>query len=106
MIDIEGRVTAPPLLADRRIRVWLDQLEEWRLSRHSPPIIGDLFDRTGELPGGGLEASLYIPKDTGPAAVYCLGTTWRHLRLTGVNGDGHRMTLIDFSFSSSDAHLV
>lgn len=106
MIEIEGRVLAPVMLADRRIRIWLDQLEEWNLGRHSPPNIGDLLDRTGELPGGCLEASLYIPKDAWPAAVHCLGTTWRHLRLTGVNGDGRRMTLVDVSFSSGAPHRV
>lgn len=106
MIEIEGRVLAPLMLADQRMRIWLDRLEEWHFSQHSPPNIGDLFDRTGELPGGGLEASLYIPKDAWTAAVHCLGTTWRSLKLTGVNGDGYRMTIVDFSFSSGQPHPV
>ena len=43
---------------------------------------------------------LYIPKDTWLTSIECLNTIWRRLRLTGVDGDGRRMTLIDFSFSS------
>ena len=100
MIDIEGRVLAPRGLADRPIRIWFDQQESWRFSRRSPPHIGYLYDRTGELPGGGLEASLYIPKDAWIPAVDCLSAIWRRLRLTGVNGDGYRMRLVDFSFHS------
>lgn len=106
MIDIEGQLLAPLALAGLPIRIWLDNLEDWHFNRHSPPHIGDLYDRTGELPGGGLEASLYIPDDAWPAAVHCLGTIWRRLRLTGVNGDGSRMRLVDFSFSSGDTHPV
>ncbi|WP_340644966.1 hypothetical protein [Phenylobacterium sp.] len=100
MIEIEGRVVAPEGLADRRMRVWLDQLESWHFSRGQPPHIGDILDRTGELPGGGLEATLYIPKEAWVTAVCCLSTVWRRLRMTGANGDGRRMTLVDFSFSS------
>lgn len=103
MIDIEGRVLAPQGLADRRMRIWLDQLDSWHFSRHSPPHIGDLYDRTDELPGGGLEASLYIPKDAWLPAVDCLSRIWRRLKLTGVNGDGYSMKLVDFSFFSGDS---
>jgi hypothetical protein len=100
MIEVEGRVLAPHGLADRRMRIWLSQLERWHFGRHEPPHIGDIYDRTGELPGGGLESMLYIPKDTWLTSIECLNTIWRRLRLTGVDGDGRRMTLIDFSFSS------
>lgn len=100
MIDIEGRVLGPQGLAGRRMRIWLDQLESWHFSRRDPPHIGDIYDRTGELPGGGLETTLYIPKDAWPTAVYCLNTIWRRLKLTGAKGEGRRMTLVDFSFST------
>lgn len=100
MIEIEGRVVAPEGFSGRRMRIWLDQLEGWRLSRGEPPRIGDICDRTGELPGGGLETTLYIPRDAWLPAVHCLGAIWRRLRLTGADGDGRRMRLVDFSFSS------
>jgi hypothetical protein len=100
MIEIEGRVLAPEGLADRRMRIWLDQLESWRFSGSEPPQIGDIYDRAGELPGASLETSLYIPKDAWVTATICLSAVWRHLRLTGADGDGRRMRLVDFSFSS------
>lgn len=100
MIEIEGRVLAPEGLSGLRMRIWLDQLESWHLRRHKPPQLGNLSDRTAELPGGGLETTLHIPKDAWLTAVHCLGTVWRRLNLTGVDGDGRRMRLIDFSFSS------
>jgi hypothetical protein len=100
MIDIEGRVLAPQSLANRRMRIWLDKLERWHFSRSDPPHIGDIYDRTGELPGGGLETTLYIPKDAWPMAVECLHTIWRHLSLTGADGNGREMRLVAFSFSA------
>lgn len=100
MIEIEGRVVAPEGLAGRGMRIWLDQLESWHFSRSEPPQIGDIYDRAGELPGGGLETTLYIPKDAWLTATICLSTVWRHLRLTGADGDGRSMRLVDFSFSS------
>ncbi|MDO8801822.1 hypothetical protein [Phenylobacterium sp.] len=102
MIEIEGRVLAPEGLADRRMRIWVDQLESWHFSRSEPLHIGDIYDRAGELPGAGLEATLYIPKDAWLTATICLSTVWRRLRLTGANGDGRSMRLVDFSFSSGD----
>ncbi|MBP7816293.1 MAG: hypothetical protein KA085_09215 [Phenylobacterium sp.] len=105
MIEIEGRVVAPEGLAGRRMRIWLDQLESWHFSQGEPPHIGDICDRAGELPGGGLETTLHIPKDAWPTAVSCLGTVWRRLNLTGADGDGRSMRLIDFSFSSDGAQL-
>lgn len=102
MIEIEGRVLAPGGLAGRRMRIWLGQLERWRLMPGEPPNIGDIYDRTGELPGGGLETNLYIPKDAWLTANFCLDTVWRRLKLTGVEGDGRRMRLVDFSFSSGE----
>lgn len=102
MIEIEARVLAPQALAGRRMRIWLDQLERWHVSRHEPPHIGDIHDRTGELPGGGLEATLYIPKDAWLTAMSCLSTVWRRLRMTGADDDGGRMRLVDFSFSSGE----
>jgi hypothetical protein len=100
MIEVDGRVLAPQGLADRRMRIWLSQLEKWHFGRHEPPHIGAIFDRTGEVPGGGLETALYIPKDAWLTSIECLGMIWRRLSLTGVHGDGRRMTLVDFSFSS------
>jgi hypothetical protein len=100
MIEIEGQMLAPQRLAGRPIRVWLTPLEKWRFSRRAPPHIGDLYDRTGELPGGGLEASLCIPNDAWLTAVDCLSTVWRRLELTGADGDGGSMRLVSFSFSS------
>ena len=100
MIDIEGQVLAPQGLAGRRIRIWLSQLETWHFSRHSPPYIGTICDRTDELPGGGLEVSLYVPKDAWLTAVGCLSTVWRRLELTGADGDGDSMRLVNFAFLS------
>ncbi|MBP8248320.1 MAG: hypothetical protein KAX56_15730 [Phenylobacterium sp.] len=102
MIEIEGRVLAPEGFGDRRIRIWLDQLESWHFSRSEPPQIGDIYDRAGELPGAGLETTLYIPEDAWLTATICLNTVWRRLRLTGVDGDGRSMRLVDASFSSGD----
>ena len=82
MIDIEG------------------QLETWHFSQHSPPYIGTICDRTDELPGGGLEVSLYVPKDAWLTAVGCLSTVWRRLELTGADGDGDSMRLVNFAFLS------
>ena len=84
------------------MRIWLGQLERWRLMPGEPPNIGDIYDRTGELPGGGLETTLYIPKDAWLTANFCLDTVWHRLKLTGVEGDGRRMRLVDFSFSSGE----
>jgi hypothetical protein len=103
MLEIIGPVVRPEPLQGRRMRIWLNQLERWHFSRRGPPRIGDLYDRTGELPGGGLDAMIYIPKDAWLPATQCLGTTWRRLSLTGVNGDGRRMTIVDFAFSSANA---
>jgi hypothetical protein len=103
MIEIEGRVLAPKGLADRRIRIWLGQLQSKRFGRHSPPHIGDLYDRTGEFPGAGLEASLYIPKDAWLPAMDCLSTAWRRLKLTVMDGNGYRMRVADFSFHSDNS---
>lgn len=100
MIEIDGQVLEPQGLSGRRIRIWLTRLEEWHFSRRAPTHIGDLCDRTGQLPGGGLEASLYIPKDACLTTVGCLSTIWRRLELTGVDGSGDSMSLVSFSFSS------
>jgi hypothetical protein len=101
MIEIEGRVLAPRSLGGHRMRLWLSQLKSWHFGRYQPPYIGDIYDRTGELPGGGLEAMLYIPEEAWLTAVECLNTIWRRLELRGVDGDGRRMTVVDFSFSSN-----
>jgi hypothetical protein len=103
MLEITGQVVRPEPLRGLRMRIWLDQLERWHFSRRGPPDIGELYDRTGELPGGGLGAMIYIPKDAWLPATQCLGTTWRRLSLTGVNGDGRRMTIVEFAFSSTKA---
>ena len=100
MIEIKGRMIAPQPMSDLRIRIWLSQLERWHFSRHEPPYIGDFYDRTGELPGGGLEAAIFIPKDAWSTSVLCLGTKWRRFDFIGVDGDGRRMRLAEFSFSS------
>src|ERR1700748_1482357 len=62
-IEIEGRVVGPQELSGRRIRIWLSKLERWHFSRVRPTYIGSFSDRTHELPGGGLEATIYVPKD-------------------------------------------
>lgn len=100
MMEIPGRVMAPEPFGGRRIRIWLNPLKSWHFGNGQPPYIGDLYDRTGELPGGGLEAMIYIPQDAWLPATQCLGTAWRRLALTGIDGDGRRMTVVDFSFSS------
>ena len=106
MIEIEGRVLAPQSFTDRRMRIWLSQLQSWNFHRHRVPDIGDIYDRTGELPGGGLEAMLYLPTEAWLTAIECLSKIWRHLNLSGAEGDGRRMTVVDFSFSSdSFRHL-
>ncbi|WP_421936647.1 hypothetical protein [Phenylobacterium sp.] len=104
MIEVEGRMLAPQPMAGRRIRVWLCQLKSWHFAKHRHPFIGYICDRTGELPGGGLETMLYIPEDAWLPAIGCLAATWRRLDITGAEGNGRDMTLIDFSFSS-DAPL-
>lgn len=101
MIEIKGRMIAPQPMSGLPVRIWLSQLERWRFSGREPPYIGDFCDRSGELPGGGLEAAIYIPKDAWSTSVLCLGTKWRRFDFTGVEGDGHRMRLVEFSFSSS-----
>ena len=101
MIEIEGRVLAPRSFTDRRVRIWLSQLQSWNFRRRGAPDIGDIYDRTGELPGGGLETMLYLPKEAWLTAIECLSTTWRHLNLSGADGDGCRMTVVGFSFSSN-----
>ena len=100
MIEVEGRMLAPQPMAGRRIRVWLCQLKSWHFAKHQHPFIGYICDRTGELPGGGLETMLYIPEDAWLPAIGCLAATWRRLDITGAEGDGRDMTLIDFAFSS------
>ena len=100
-VIIEARVVASPALADRRMRIWLGQLERWHFSHTRPPYIGTLSDRTGELPGGGLEASLFIPKDAWLTAVECLGTIWRQLTLKGTENEDGSVTISEFSFSAS-----
>ena len=100
MMEIEGRVLAPAGLSGRRMRIWLNQLQAWHFSRHAPAYIGDLYDRTDERPGGGLEASLYIPKDAWLTALTCLSTIWDRLELTGADGHGDSVRLLSFSFSS------
>ena len=83
------------------MRIWLGQLERWHFSHTRPPYIGTLSDRTGELPGGGLEASLFIPKDAWLTAVECLGTIWRRLTLKGTENEDGSVTIMEFSFSAS-----
>ena len=100
-IEIEGRMIAPRDLEDRRVRIWLSQLQKWHFSRTRPAYIGSLSDRSGELPGGGLEAMLYVPADAWLTAIGCLGTIWRHLKLNGVEAKDGTMTILDFSFSAS-----
>ena len=102
MIDIRGQVLAPQALAGRPMRIWLSQLQKWHFSRTALPYLGTLSDRTNELPGGGLEASLYIPEAAWLPAVECLGSIWKRLKMTGADGDGFTMTLVDFSFSSDE----
>jgi len=100
-ITIEGRLLAPSAFEGRRMRIWLSQLNPWHFSRTRPAYIGNLSDRTGELPGAGLEATLYIPKDAWLTAVGCLGTIWRRLKLNGVEAEDGSMTIIEFSFSTA-----
>jgi hypothetical protein len=103
MMEITGRVRSPALFRGRAVRIWLNELRSWHFGKNRPPDIGDLYNRTGELPGGGLEAMIYIPPDAWPPSLHCLGAKWNHLALTGVDGDGRRMTVVDFSFSSKAA---
>jgi len=101
MIDIEGRVIEPDRFAGRRMRIFLSQLRWWHFSRTRPAYIGALSDRTGELPGGGLEASLYIPEQAWSTAVTCLGAVWRRLRLNGVEHEDGHVTIREFAFSAA-----
>lgn len=103
MLEIPGTVLAPAVFHGRGMRIWLNQLKRWHISPHRRPFIGELYDRTGELPGGGLEAIIYIPGEAWLPATQCLGAAWRRLSLTGVNGDGRCMTLVEFAFSSIGA---
>lgn len=99
-IEIEGRVVRPQELSGRRIRIWLSKLERWHFRRVGPAFIGILSDRTDELPGGGLEATIYIPKDAWETAIGCLGTIWRRLALNGVANEDGSVTILEFSFSA------
>lgn len=102
MIEIKGRMIAPQHMFGLPVRIWLSQLEAWHFSGREPPYIGDFYDRTGELPGGGLEAAIYIPKDAWSTSVLCLGMKWRRLDFTGFEGEERQMRLVEFSFSSSE----
>jgi hypothetical protein len=99
-IEIEGRVVGPHKFADRRIRVWLSKLERWHFGRVRPAYIGSLSDRADELPGGGLEATIYIPKDAWETAIGCLSTIWRRLKLNGATNEDGSVTILEFSFSA------
>ena len=99
MIEVAGRVLAPEPLVGHPMRVWVNQLPRQRRPRRLPDI-GDIYDRTGELPGGGLEVMLFIPEAAWLPSIHCLGTTWRRLTIRGVEGDGRRMRLVDFSFTA------
>lgn len=103
LIEVQGQVLTPSELATRPMRIFLNPLETWDVTRSRPPDIGYICDRTGQLPGGGLEAFLKIPPDSWTTAIHCLSTVWRQLSLTGVNGDGQSMRLSEISFSSGDA---
>jgi len=98
LIHVEGRVVAPQELSGRRIRVWLSELERWHFSRARPVFIGSFLDRTGELPGGGLEAHIYLPKDAWDTALGCLGTIWRRIKLNGAANEDGSMTVLEYSF--------
>ncbi len=102
MIEVQGEVLTPSELAGRPIRIWLTPLQAWNVTRGAPPHIGDISDRTGQIPGGGLEASLKIPPDSWTTAMHCLSSVWRQLSLTGVASDGRNMRISEFSFSSGD----
>lgn len=99
-ITIEGSVVGPSGLAGRRMRIWLSQLEHWHFSRRQRPLIGYLSDRRGEIPGGDLEARLYIPRDAWLTAVGCLNMIWRWLKLNGVENEDGSVTILEFSFSA------
>jgi len=101
LIEIEGRVVGPDELSGRRIRVWLSKLERWHFSRARPVFIGSFSDRSGELPGGGLEAHIYLPRDAWDTAIMCLGTIWRRIKLDGAGNEDGSMTVLEFSFSAS-----
>jgi hypothetical protein len=105
MIEIKGQMIAPQPMVGLPVRIWLSQLETRHFSGREPPYIGDFYDRTGELPGGGLEAAIFIPKDAWSTSVLCLGMKWRRFDFTGVDGDGRRMRLVDFAFSSGAADV-
>jgi hypothetical protein len=101
LLELGGRVLAPEIFRDRTMHIWLSQLNSWNLRRPPrAPDIGEIVDRTDELPGGGLEASLLVPQDAWPTCVQRLGAEWRTLAVRGVDGNGRRTTVIDFSFSS------
>lgn len=100
MIEVQGKVLTPSELAARPIRIWLNPMQTSDITRGRPGDIGYISDRTGQLPGGELEAFLKIPPDNWTTTMHCLSTVWRQLSLTGVNGDGRNMRLSEFSFSS------
>ena len=100
-IEIEGRVVGPHQFADRRMRIWLSRLERWHFSRTRPACIGSFSDRAHELPGGGLEAMIYIPKEAWETAIGCLGTIWRRLKLNGAANEDGSVTILEFSFSAA-----
>jgi hypothetical protein len=99
-IEIEGRVLAPRELEGRRMRIWLSKLEKWHFSRTRPADIGALSDRDGQIPGGGLEAMLYIPQDAWLAALVCLEAVWACLKLNGAENEDGSVTILEFSFSA------
>jgi hypothetical protein len=99
-IEIEGRVIGSHKFSGRQMRIWLSKLEPWHFTRARPAYIGSLSDRAGELPGGGLEAMIYIPKDAWETAIGCLGTIWRRLKINGVVSEDGSVAVLEFSFSA------
>jgi len=106
MLNVEGRLVSPEPLAGRRIRLWIAPLERQPLWRRRAPEIGYICDRTGDLPGGGLEAGIHIPEDDWLTSLHCLTTIWRSLRLAGIDGDGRQMRLAEYAFSSASSLML
>lgn len=100
MLHVEGRLVSPEPLAGRRIRLSTSPLERQPLWRLRAPEIGCICERTGDLPGAGLEAGVHVPEGHGLPSLQCLTTIWRTLRLTGVDGDGRQMRLAENACSS------
>lgn len=98
-LEIEGRVRAPSRHRDKRVRVWLSEL--WPPETSNEPVgnVGNVEERTIQGLGQEFVVSLFVPQTALAPAAICLGSCWKHLRMTTVGRGRARAKVIEFSFS-------